>query len=307
MFALKIPGLRDQRVAQASEGRSRMCVDRPLTPQADAALTVRDLSISIRDVEIVNDVSLDVQQGSYVAIVGESGAGKSMTALSLLRLHDEKVVTYGPQSSILVGDTDILECGKGRMRGLRGERISMVFQDPLSSLNPARRVGAQMHDVLRAHRKLDKRARRRQIASALEMVRLVPPEMVMRKYPHQLSGGMRQRILIAMASLCQPALLVADEPTSALDVSVQYEVLRTLDASRRKCRGALLLITHDMSLVANLCDYVYVMRAGRVVEHGAVRSVFETPREPYTKELLGSARQISVRSAPQNEMPLGAG
>ena len=236
----------------------------------------------------VVDVSFEVAHGARVGIVGETGSGKSVTALSIMRLHDPRVVRMGQASHIWFDDVDVLTLPREAMRRLRGTRISMVFQDPMSSLNPVIQIGRQIQQVVRAHRDVDGREARDETVAALALVHLPDPERVMRSYPHQLSGGMMQRALIAMAIVCRPQLLVADEPTSALDVTVQAGVLSTFSELVTTLGMSLLLISHDMWVVSRTCDFVYVMYGGRVVEGGPTRDVLERPRHPYTHFLLQS-------------------
>ena len=257
---------------------------------ADPVLDVRDLSthlfVDAGRVRAVDEVSLRVMPGEAVALVGESGCGKTMTALSLMRLAR-------PPARIVAGEVrfegrDLLGLDETAMRRLRGGRIAMVFQDPMTFLNPLMRVGEQIAETIRLHQAVAARDVRAIVLGALRRVRIPAPETVIDYYPHQLSGGMRQRVLIAIAIASSPALLIADEPTTALDVTVQSQIMRLLADLRREIGGAMLLITHDLGLVAEYCDRIYVMYAGRIVEEGDVRSIFARPRHPYTRALLRS-------------------
>ncbi|MCC7425346.1 MAG: ABC transporter ATP-binding protein [Alphaproteobacteria bacterium] len=237
-------------------------------------------------VRAVDGVSLEVRAGEAVALVGESGCGKSMTALSLMRL-------VRPPGRILEGvvefeGTPLLPLSDAEMRRLRGGRLAMIFQDPMTYLNPLMRVGAQIVEAIVLHQKVSAQAARTIALEALERVRIPAAATVLDYFPHQLSGGMRQRVLIAMAISSRPSLLIADEPTTALDVTVQAQIMQLLAEVRRALGSALLLITHDFGLVAEYCDRVYVMYAGQIVEEGSVFDVFERPRHPYTRALLRS-------------------
>ncbi len=258
---------------------------------AEPLLDVRGLHTHIAThagtLRAVDGVDLHVMPGEAVALVGESGCGKSMTALSIMRLLRPPVRSVAGQ--VVFDGTDLLALNDGTMRKLRGDRIAMVFQDPMTFLNPLMRIGDQIAETLMLHRG-QSRAKAREAASvALRSVRIPDPATVAANFPHQLSGGMRQRALIAMAVACRPALLVADEPTTALDVTVQAQIMRLLAGLRRDLGSALLLITHDLGLVAEYCDRVYVMYAGQIVEHAEVHALFRAPQHPYTRALLAAA------------------
>ncbi len=235
----------------------------------------------------VDGVSFEVPAGASVGIVGESGCGKSVTALSILRLVPDPPGKIESGSIELAG-RDLLKLRASEMRAVRGNEISMVFQEPMTSLNPVYTVGAQIVEGIRLHQK---RSRKEAWARAVEMLQLVgipSPETNARAYPHQLSGGMRQRVMIAMAIACEPKLLLADEPTTALDVTIQAQILATLRDLRARLGMSLLLITHDLGVVAEHTDQVVVMYAARVVESAPVASIFARPRHPYTRGLLQS-------------------
>ncbi|HEU5359321.1 MAG TPA: ABC transporter ATP-binding protein [Gemmatimonadales bacterium] len=235
----------------------------------------------------VDGVSFSIARGETLALVGESGCGKSLTALSLLRL----VPTPGfiaAGSSIVFDGAEVLALAPGELRALRGRRVGMVFQDPLTSLNPVMRIGDQIAEGIVAHGLASKAEARTRALALLREVGIADAEHRLDAYPHQLSGGMRQRVVIAIALACEPELIIADEPTTALDVTVQAQILETLDRLRRDRGMALLLITHDFGIVAGRADRVAVMYAGQVVEEGATPEVFAHPAHPYTQGLLAS-------------------
>ncbi|MBN2053864.1 ABC transporter ATP-binding protein [bacterium] len=238
-------------------------------------------------VKAVDGLSLTVAKGACVGLVGESGCGKSVTALSVLRLiSDPPGRIIG--GSIYFDGCDLLALKLEEMRRIRGDRIAMVFQEPLSSLNPVFTIGEQIGEVLRWHRGMSRRAARAAAADLLEMVRMPAPKARLRAYPHELSGGMRQRAMIAMALACEPALLIADEPTTALDVTIQAQILELLNEFRANRGLSLLMITHDLGVVNETADEVVVMYAGRAVEHGSVDAVLRRPLHPYTRGLIHS-------------------
>jgi oligopeptide/dipeptide ABC transporter ATP-binding protein len=238
-------------------------------------------------IRAVDGVDFEVRKGEVLGLVGESGCGKSVTALSILRL------VASPPGRIVAGTidfrgTDLLKLSKSEIRSIRGKDISMIFQDPLTSLNPVLRVGNQIAEVFQFHKGLD---RLRGIAESIRMLKateIPSPERRVRNYPHEMSGGMRQRCMIAMALACEPALLLADEPTTALDVTVQAQVLKLIKDLCQERRTAVILITHDMGVVANICERVAVMYAGKVVEYTDVFTLFKNPAHPYTLGLLRS-------------------
>jgi oligopeptide/dipeptide ABC transporter ATP-binding protein len=271
---------------------------------ANRVLTVRNLSIEIagRTVSntIVNDVSFAVDARETVAIVGESGSGKSLLALSLLCLLPTASVIL-KQGSILLDGTDMAALSEAERRGLRGDKISMVFQDPMSSLNPVVTIGNQIIEAITAHQHgLTKAVMRERAVELLSLVGVPAPRDRLLSYPHQMSGGMRQRVLIAIALANRPRLIVADEPTTALDVTVQAQVMEVLREVREKTDAAVLLITHDMGLVAENADRVLVFYAGRIVESGRVEDVFRQPRHPYTRSLLESIPRFDM--SPDEEL-----
>jgi len=259
-----------------------------------ALLEIRDLRVSffLRGAEprAVDRVSIVLDTGRTLGLVGESGCGKTMTALSIMRLVPPPGRIVGGE--IWFSGRDLLRLSAAEMRALRGNEIAMIFQEPMTSLNPVFTVGNQIAEVIRLHQNAGRRAAR---ALAVEMLRLVEipePERRAGEYPHQLSGGMRQRVMIAMALSCRPRLLIADEPTTALDVTIQAQILDLLADLRKRLGMALLLVTHDLGIVAERADDVAIMYAGRLVEHGAVNRVFERPLHPYTRGLLHSMPKL---------------
>ena len=261
-------------------------------------LEVSDLSVVFRrrgqrDVRAVDGVSFTVDSGEVVGLVGESGCGKSVTALAVTGLLPPRGVEVGGQA--LFGGQDLLAMAPRERRDLRGKEIAMVFQDPISSLNPVVPIGVQVAEVLTRHRGMTKQAARREAVQLLDRVGIPDPDRRLREYPHQLSGGMRQRALIAMAVACQPRLLIADEPTTALDVTIQAQILELLKDLVRELNTALIMITHDLGVVAGMCDRINVLYAGKVVESADRRPLFASPRHPYTVGLLGSIPRLDAR------------
>jgi peptide/nickel transport system ATP-binding protein len=260
-------------------------------------LTVDELTVTFAghgasDVEAVSGVSFAVDEGEVVGLVGESGCGKSVTSLALMGLLPRKGVRVGGRA--LFRDTDLLTLRRSALRDLRGTQLAMIFQDPLSSLNPVVPIGIQVTEILSRHRGLRGRAARTQAAHLLDRVGIPDPARRLKEYPHQLSGGMRQRALIAMAVACAPRLLIADEPTTALDVTIQAQILELLKELVDDQGTALLMITHDLGVVAGLCDRVNVLYAGKVVEAAGRRPLFAAPAHPYAHGLLGSIPRLDA-------------
>ncbi|GHA74501.1 ABC transporter ATP-binding protein [Streptomyces termitum] len=264
-------------------------------------LTVDELTVTFggrgrKDVRAVNGVSFSVDQGQIVGLVGESGCGKSVTSLALMGLLPSKGVTLGGRAEL--DGTDLLSLRPSKMRDLRGREMAMIFQDPLSSLNPVIPIGVQVTEILQRHRGMKGEAARKEAAHLLDRVGIPDPDRRLKEFPHQLSGGMRQRALIAMAVACAPRLLIADEPTTALDVTIQAQILDLLKELVDQEGTALLMITHDLGVVAGLCDQVNVLYAGKVVESAGRRELFAHPTHPYTHGLLGSIPRLD---APRGE------
>jgi oligopeptide/dipeptide ABC transporter ATP-binding protein len=265
-------------------------------------LDVRDLSVRFGPVEAVSGVSFTVAAGETLAVVGESGSGKSVSSLAVLGLLGGGRVTAG---SIRFEGEELVGAGPERLRRLRGAEIAMIFQNPMSSLDPLFTVGNQVAEALRIHRTASRRDARRRAVELLDEVGLPDPLRRARSYPHELSGGQQQRVMIAMALACEPALLIADEPTTALDVTVEAQILELLRRMQHDHGTALLFVTHDMGVVAEMADRVLVMYAGRVVEQGAVDDVLRDPRNPYTRALIES---IPTPTTPRDlPMPAIAG
>ena len=244
-------------------------------------------------VKAVRGVSFRVDRGETVGIVGESGSGKSVTSLSLMRLVPDppgRIV----EGSIKLEGSEILTQPEREMRGIRGRRMSMVFQDPFSSLNPTMMLGEQVAEALRIHERVSKREARDRTIELFRAVRIPSPEIRYRQYPHQVSGGQRQRVMIAIAFSTSPDLLIADEPTTALDVTVQAQIISLMADFQKKSNAAILLITHDLGVVAEMCDRVLVMYAGRIVEEASVQELFRAPKHPYTVGLLESLPQLNA-------------
>ena len=246
-------------------------------------------------VRAVEGVSFDVGEGETLGVVGESGCGKSVTSLSILRLIPS------PPGRIVGGTirfrgTNLLELSESEMRKIRGNEISMIFQEPMTSLNPVYTCGDQIMEAVRLHQKVGKKEARSRAIEMLRLVGIPSPEQRVDEYPHQLSGGMRQRVMIAMALSCHPAVLIADEPTTALDVTIQAQILELLNRLQKELGMAILLITHDLGVVAETCDRVAVMYAGHIVEYADVDTIFARPRHPYTAGLLGSIPKLGLRT-----------
>ncbi len=237
-------------------------------------------------IKAVDGLSFGVEAGKTLCIVGESGSGKTVSSLSIMRLVDlpGRIV----DGRILYRGTDLLALDEAEMEKIRGDRIGMVFQDPMTSLNPAFRIGDQIAEGILIHQKIDKAEARRRTIELLSQVGIPHPEARYDDYPHQFSGGMRQRVLIASAIACRPEILIADEPTTALDVTIQAQILKLLKEVQRDLNSALVLVTHDLGVVAAMADYVMVMYAGRMVEYADVETIFARPRHPYTRGLLDS-------------------
>lgn len=244
-------------------------------------------------VKAVDDVSFEVNAGEILGIVGESGCGKSITALSILRLIPQpqgKIV----QGQMLFNGKNLLELSDSEMRHIRGNKISLISQDPMTSLNPVLTVGEQIMEAIILHQKLNKKAAKEKAIEMLEAVGIPSAKDRVNEYPHQFSGGMRQRVIIAMALSCQPCLLIADEPTTALDVTIQAQILDLMREIKGKHQAAIVLITHDLGVVAEMCDRVAIMYAGKIVEYTDINTIFNSPVHPYTIGLLESIPRLHV-------------
>ena len=252
-------------------------------------------SVDAGEVRAVNGISFNLDHGKVLGIVGESGSGKSVTAYSIMRILVEPGRITGGE--ILYNGEDIVRYSEKQMRQFRGKRVSIIFQDPMTSLNPTFTIGNQLREAILLHTDRD---RRQANARALEMLQLVgvnEPEKRLKQYPHELSGGMRQRVMIAMALACEPDILIADEPTTALDVTIQAQILELMKDLQKKLGMAIIMITHDLGVIADMCDEIIVMYAGRVCERGTVDEIFYNPRHEYTKGLLRSIPKLDTNHA----------
>jgi peptide/nickel transport system ATP-binding protein len=261
-------------------------------------LRISDLHVHFRTeagvLRAVDGVSFEIAAGETLGLVGESGCGKSVTAYSILKLLPVPPAEYA-SGQIRFRDDDLMALDEKNMRRVRGNLISMIFQEPMSSLNPIMSIGAQITEAIREHRKSSKREARENAIDMLRRVGIPSPETRFHEYPHQLSGGMKQRAMIAMALVCRPLLLIADEPTTALDVTIQAQILELLNELQRELNMSVLLITHDLGVVAETCDRVAVMYAGKIVESAPVEMLFEAPMHPYTHGLFGSLPALGLR------------
>ncbi len=264
---------------------------------AERLLEVKNLKVSFKvgknKLAAVENVEFSLDKGKIIGIVGESGCGKSVTATSILRLVSPTVCEIDSESEILFAGEDLSKASEARMREVRGNEISMIFQEPMSSLNPVYRIGDQMMEMIRTHNKqISKQDALEQCVEMLKRVGIPSPEQRVKEFPHQLSGGMRQRVMIAMALLCNPKLLIADEPTTALDVTIQAQILRIIKTLTKELDTSVILITHDMGVVAETADHVLVMYAGKSVEYGTAEDIFDRPKHPYTIGLLNSIPKL---------------
>ena len=263
---------------------------------AEPLLEVRNLKVEFRTrkqaLTAIHDVSFDVFPATTLGIVGESGCGKSVTATSLLRLLPRETSRVCPGSVVRLHGKDLLEMSDREFRQIRGNKISMIFQDPMTALNPVYTIGDQLIEMLTAHRHMKRSEAFERGVEMLEKMGIPSPRQRMKEYPHQLSGGMRQRVMIAMALSCDPELLIADEPTTALDVTIQAQILELMGKLKEQFHTAIMLITHDMGVIAEMADEVMVMYAGEVVEYAPVTELFDHPRNPYTQGLLRSIPRL---------------
>lgn len=261
-------------------------------------LDIQNLSLSFGENQILKNVSFSVEKGKIIGIVGESGSGKSITSLAVMGLL-AKQAKIDANSQIFFGThkekVDLLKLSKEEHRQLRGDEISMIFQEPMTSLNPSLRCGEQVEEAIRLHLKLNPAEAKKKVISLFEKVMLPNPERIYKAYPHELSGGQRQRVMIAMAISCEPKILIADEPTTALDVTVQRAILNLIKDLQRESEMSCLFISHDLGVIAEVCDEVVVMFRGEIVEHGKVEDIFHSPKENYTKGLIACRPRLNVR------------
>lgn len=267
-----------------------------MTPLLSIENVTVELATGERTFDAVSDLSFSVARNEVLALVGESGSGKSMTAMAIMRLLPEPVADI-VSGRIMFDGVDLASASEATLRTVRGNRIGLIFQEPMTSLNPSLRVGPQVAEVLRLHRGLDAAAARRRVEELFEQVRIPDPKRRYDDYPHQMSGGMRQRVVIALALACNPDLLIADEPTTALDVTTQAQILETFRELQASVGAATILITHDLAVVAETADRVAVMYAGRIVEETTTEQLFAAPRHPYTHGLLGSIPHVADAGA----------
>ena len=258
--------------------------------EKEVTLQIKDLELWFDNdrgsVKILNGISFDIYKGETLGIVGESGCGKSVTSLSIMRLLQSPPARFG--GSIKLQDKELLKLSERQMQAIRGNRISMIFQEPMTSLNPVFTIGDQLIETFMQHQGLSKAEAWAKGIEMLRMVRIPLPEQRMKEFPYQLSGGMRQRVMIAMALACQPELLIADEPTTALDVTIQAQVLDLMRDLQKELGTSIAFITHDLGVVSEMCDRVIVLYCGEVVEEAVAEDLFEHPKHPYTEGLLGT-------------------
>jgi ABC-type dipeptide/oligopeptide/nickel transport system ATPase component len=257
-------------------------------------LEVKDLNIEFHDhlipETVVYDFDLELKAGEIVGLVGESGSGKSMSALAIAGLLSRR--DMHKRGQILFDGLDLLTCERSKLRKIQGNEISMIFQEPMTSLNPVKRIGWQIEESLRIHTELNKEERYQKAIEMMKEVELPDPERLYRQYPHELSGGMRQRVMIAAAMICNPRILIADEPTTALDVTIQAQIVELLKRMNREKQTSILFISHDLSLVKQLCERVLVMKGGYIVETGLTQEVFAHPEEEYTQRLIAAIPKV---------------
>lgn len=257
-------------------------------------LEVKDLNIEFHDhlipETVVYDFDLELKAGEIVGLVGESGSGKSMSALAIAGLLSRR--DMHKRGQILFDGLDLLTCERSKLRKIQGNEISMIFQEPMTSLNPVKRIGWQIEESLRIHTELNKEERYQKAIEMIKEVELPDPERLYRQYPHELSGGMRQRVMIAAAMICNPRILIADEPTTALDVTIQAQIVELLKRMNREKQTSILFISHDLSLVKQLCERVLVMKGGYIVETGLTQEVFAHPKEEYTQRLIAAIPKV---------------
>lgn len=266
---------------------------------SETLLEVKDLRTQFKRgkkdwITAVNGVSFNVNAGEIVGLVGESGCGKSVTSLSVMRLHNERLTKI--TGSIKFGGKEVLDLTTSEMQSMRGNEMSMIFQEPMSALDPIMRIEDQLAEAISLHNSnMSKAEIHERCVNSLKLVRIPEPEMTLRNYPHELSGGMCQRVMIAMAMSCEPKLLIADEPTTALDVTIQAQILALMEDIRNRRNTGILLITHDLGVVAETCSRVIVMYAGNIVEEAPVKELFANPQHPYTEGLIASVPRLGKR------------
>ncbi|MGD6818447.1 ABC transporter ATP-binding protein [Metabacillus sp. 113a] len=262
----------------------------------NTVLSVRGLSVGFkRDasvVDVVKSIDLTLNEGEVLGIVGESGCGKSVASMAMMGLLPK---TSAVRGEIFYKDKNLLNEKEASLRKIRGNEMAMIFQEPMTSLNPLLKIGEQLMEAYRIHKRCSKKEARNQAVEMLRLVGMPRPEALLSDYPHQLSGGMRQRVMIAMAMICRPGVLIADEPTTALDVTIQSQILALMKDLNKKMNTSILLITHDLGVVAQVCDRVAIMYAGQIAEEGDVNAIFSSPKHPYTRGLLQSVPDIRTK------------
>lgn len=263
-------------------------------------LDVNNLRVSFNtyagEVKAVRGVSFELNEGETLAFVGESGCGKTVTAKAIMRLLQKPFAEIKEGSQVVYRGQDVMKMSKKELQSYRGDEISMIFQDPMTSLNPTMTVGKQIMESLILHRGLDKKAAREEAINMLKLVKIPDAEKRVDAYPHEMSGGMRQRVMIAIALSCNPALLIADEPTTALDVTIQAQIMELLGELKKELNTAIILVTHDLGVVADFADRIQVMYAGQVIERGTVREIFHHAKHPYTWALLSSVPRLDTEN-----------
>ena len=263
-------------------------------------LDVNNLRVSFNtyagEVKAVRGVSFELNEGETLAFVGESGCGKTVTAKAIMRLLQKPFAEIKEDSQVVYRGQDVLKMSKKELQSYRGDEVSMIFQDPMTSLNPTMTVGKQIMESLILHRGLDKKAAREEAINMLKLVKIPDAEKRVDAYPHEMSGGMRQRVMIAIALSCNPALLIADEPTTALDVTIQAQIMELLGELKKELNTAIILVTHDLGVVADFADRIQVMYAGQVIERGTVREIFHNAKHPYTWALLSSVPRLDTEN-----------
>lgn len=268
--------------------------------EKEKILEVDNLNVSFNtyagEVKAVRGVSFELSKGETLAFVGESGCGKTVTAKSILRLLKPPFAVIKPESKIICNGKDVLKMSEKELCEFRGDEVGMIFQDPMTSLNPTMTVGNQIMESLMIHKKLDKKAAKEEAVNMLKLVNIPSPEKRIDNYPHEMSGGMRQRVMIAIALACNPNVLIADEPTTALDVTIQAQIMDLMMELKTKMNTAIILVTHDLGVVANFADRIQVMYAGEVVERGTTKEIFNESKHPYTWALLRSVPRLGSES-----------